>query len=644
MRIPTLKPYLFHSVTFLGILITLTPFYTLGIIIGIATLAVKFPLMANGFFRPLSTRLITTFLIFSAWVMLIGSYSWISGVKLTAFVSLVLFTFTYWIIYYKVSREVKIEKTENNTTTIASSALSGILAFAGIGIMIASFYLPSPQLTSSIQIITNGYDNTAHLSLISTTYNNNGYLYGSYNDIKANIGWKTLTAYPQGWHFATSFIWKGFNLPLFTKFSAPLDINMYITTMFLWYFMALFLLLQLIWYVLKRLNIINRLTFTDIVSFSALSFLLQLLVFWGSLTYGFVTFICALAYLFLLAGILIHANEYTFKKNSTYLYLLFGLALLATMAITQGWLFALPIATFSVVAGFLPVIKNSFKQYREVKKPLTITFLSSMILGIPIIIQIMVNKLYSTQGGNQINDDGGIFAINTLLALVVIIIACVTMLSTKFIGSNRLRLTIMAVTLPALLLCVVLYDYQLLTLGHTAYFFTKCLALTLCLLWIPLSVFVFTYIKDLSRYTPKIVLITIVFVALTAVPLMLGQDLSSINKLLQRNSNITTEDAQKIAHLAEDGSLKKKSTLVLTQGSYDGDAIGSIFTTMQGVSSRDRCIGEAMWTIVTRRNNELPHYLNMCTSQSKDIQVITSERTDPNVLHSLNTSIDIINK
>ena len=357
--------------------------------------------------------------------------------------------------------------------------------------------------------------------------------------------------------------------------------------------------------------------------------------------FGFATFLCAIAYLFLFISIILHARSIKLTDgNRAKVFILFLLALLAVAAITQAWLFAMPIAVITAFSGFFHIIPYTIEHLRRFPQLFAISAIAALFILIPVLVQFFVNQAYSTQGTSQINDDGGIFGISTTLALVVIISAFAG-LSSKHIGNREFRTTLAAITLPIVGFCALLFVYQLYSIGHTAYFFTKALALALCLVWLPFSCLIFFLVNAMQRNLPKLAAMGVISISTLMFPLMLGQDLSSLTRLLQRNSHLTTENAQMIATTAENGTLKRYHTLVLTEQNYDGDAIGSIFTTMQGTLSRDKCAGNAMWTIVTRRNNEMPKYLNECTPIDK-IQVITSPDTNPDTLRLLDKHITII--
>lgn len=623
-----------------GILLSFTPIYTIGIALIVTILALSFPIASSGVFRPLSTRLITLFLIFVAWVMTLATYGWLAKVTLPAVVFLGSFILIYLIAWYKLSPKDR----GAHTPTRLSSGIALALSLTGIAVLLGSFYIPQPTVASSVQIITNGYDNTAHLSLIRTTYNEGGYVYGSLDETKDRIAWSTLTAYPQGWHFANAFLWKGTGIPAFTGASVTPEIVLYITTLLGWYTVAVFLFHQLLLYTLRASSLLKKWDILSIITFTGLSLFIQLLVFWGSLSFGFGTFICALAYLFLFVAVILHTHqEKSVRKNFNSLLLMPALALLCIAAIAQGWLFAVPIVTVSMLLGLFFIFPIVFKKFRASKYTIFSLFAAYIIIGVPVIVQFVINLKYSIQGGNQINDDGGIFGISTTLA-VWLIIGGLVALSSKLIKDRALRSALASISLPALGFIGILLLYQLFTIGHTAYFFTKALALTLCLVWLPLSCLVFALVGRLRENTSPLYAAGIVTIGFLLLPFMFGQDISSFTKLLQQKSNLTTESAEKIAKIVEDETPKQYRTFVLTGQKYDGDVIGTIFTITLASppgSTRSQCDGDALWVIISRRNKEFPDYANTCAETAK-LQVVTSNNLDPSIIERLNENIRIV--
>lgn len=639
MNLSYLRTYLPIGLATLSLLLGLTPVYSVGVLLLVITLAAFYPFATTGIFRPVTTRIVVSFLIFMAWVMTLATYGWLTHVSFAAFIYIA----SYALVYLAVQRKLPAKKTptsKDQSSTAFTSLIAFGLSLVGVAVMFASFYLPHPSLASSIQIFTNGYDNSAHLSLIRTTYEHNGYVYGSYDQIKDQIAWRSLTAYPQGWHFATAFLWKGTAIPVFIQTTSTPEIIFYLCSIFLWYVLMVFLFHQILWYVLRATKSLLKIDSVSILSFAGLSILLQLLVFWGSLSFGFATFLCALAYLFVFVAAVLHTHfDASVKRSPNQLLVMPIIALLAVAALTQGWLFAMPIVVVSAVVSFSFFIPYIYKNFRTSQSAIITMVIACTIIAIPILVQFMINRDFSVQGASQINDDGGIFGINTTLALAAVLGSLVAV-STRLIRDRTQRITLAGLVFPALGFCGLLLLYQLLTIGHTAYFFTKALALTLCLVWLPLSCLIFALLERVRKNLPSLYVFAFVCIGFLLTPFMFGQDTSSFTRLLQQKSNLTTENADLIARLAENGSLKQYKTFVLTGQNYDGDVIGTNFTSTQG-SVRSKCDNDTVWVIITRRNNEVPRYLNECTKH-ETIQVVVSKDLSPSILHKLDARIKII--
>ncbi len=632
------KNPLFTIALAIGLILNFTPYYTYGAALALAALALFAPLFKNGFFRPISTRLIATFLVFSAWIMTIATYAWVAHITMPLPVYLLSFLVTYLVAYKVLVNKPDITINQVRLPTLRQTLLSILLSTLGIAIMGGSFYVSDPNLASSIQIITNGYDNSAHLSIIQTTYEANGYVYGPYDQIKDQIAWKTLTAYPQGWHFTNAYLWKGTGLHFFGDNTIPLDLSFYIVTVFGWYFIALFIFHQLLWSAVQKaashIHSVN-----SIGTFVFASTLIQLLVFWGSLQFGFVTFLGALVFTFLLIATILEA-PYKIQKQAQLnsLIVLFAISLLLVAAVAQGWLFASPVVGVILGVAHLPLIVDVINRRVASRKQIIATLALGLFALAPIAIQILINKNFSTQGTSQINDDGGIFGISTTLA--AIIIGLVIIVISSSLVSDKLRAKrLTAIVLPPLIFTALLFTYQLITLGHPAYFFTKLLAYTLCILWIPLTEGATRASWLIASRVGMINTLGLMAVVFLMLPLMFGQNMDSFTKLLQRNSNVSVNAADDIAKTAEDGTLRHKKTFVFTGENINGDTIGTIFTSTVN-EEKSRCDGVG-WLISKGQNSQLPRFLNPCAA-TEEIQIITSPAMDQTILNQLDNRITII--
>lgn len=623
------------SALIIGLILGLTPLYAYGVALILLAFALIIPVYNKGYFSSAGTRLASLFLAFAAWTMTLATFAWVAKLSLHSSVYIISFVAAYLALY----NLLPITKNKNSSAPVPKrTLLSVILSAAGLLIMGASFYISDPELASNIQIITNGYDNSAHMSMIQTTYEANGYVYGPYDEIKDRISWKTLTAYPQGWHFVNAYLWKGTGLSFFGANSVPTDVNFYVFTVFAWYFMALFMLHQLLWSVSARV-ISKKYQIAQAAAVIMSSLLIQLLVFWGSLQFGFATFIGAFAFTFLLVAILVELPTQVSKKSEVNpLLASLALSVLLVAAVAQGWLFASPVVGVVMVAFYLPIAIHVIRKKLITIKQFLVALGASLLAFAPIAIQLFINMRFSTQGTNQINDDGGIFGISTTLAAIIITLV-ITVISSNAVKDKPMAIKLTKIILPPLLFTFVLFAYQLLTLGHPAYFFTKLLAFTLALVWIPLTYLVVSIAQTMSRNLGQVGATGALAVLFLLLPLMFGQNIESFTNLLQRNSNLSAEAADDIADIAENGTLRSKKTFVFTGEDIDGDTIGTIFTSTMS-ETKSRCDGVG-WLISKGQNEKLPEFLNPC-AESEEIQVITSDLIKKDILDKLDPKIVII--
>lgn len=597
------------------LLLAFTPYYLLAVLVCIAMAAWWQP-KGTSFLNSYFTRFVVQFLLFAATVMIVGMFCWLLKVVLhPAFVFVAYGGLMLAAAHFIPATDEKV--TWFNTSDVL--AISTTLL--GVGILAASFYFPQPSLSASVQLITNGFDHGAHLSMIQSTFDPLGYLYGPYEEIKEKIAWSTLTAYPQGWHLANAFMWNGTGLDIFGSDSRNIALNLYAFTVMLWQFIAIFLFGK------AALLFANSIGFTANLrkvglafSFVVLSGLVQAVMFWGSMYFGFASFIGALAYIMLLTALLHQTQEA--KGKMVVLY--FGLAGMAVAAIGLVWL--LPVIAS---VGMLVLAATSWITWSNAKmllgntRQLALFLLAALGVLIPIVAMMAVSRLYTTQE-NQINDHGGIYGVSSMLVGLVVLGAAAVFLRQK----GRLQNIFIAVVGPQVLLAGLIYLYQFVTIGRTEYFFTKNMALLLCLAGV---FFVAGCLKLLAnmklQFWPS-VMIPVVAVAFVANLIILsGQEVTSVKALFQRSSQLETGTAEVFAELATNGEVMRQQVIFLTQVDYGGDINGNVLSTALH-KPETTCIGGSIWMITDHRGKDFPKQIDMCAKQDGlPITVITSQQT-----------------
>lgn len=603
-----------RNLLFSGIIIVLwglTPLFAVAIVAAIL-LAARLQPKGSRFLASYVSRVVVHFLVFSALTMVVAMLAWLAQMPLHVILVLVPYLLVVWLL----ARYVPLEKSRGPWVN-GDDWLSAVLGIIPLGIIALTFYLPHPSLAATVQLVTNGFDNGAHLSIIQSTYENHGHVYGAYEDIKNDIAWKTLTAYPQGWHIASALQWQGLNLPVFETDSRSVALNLYVITLLFWLWLAAFFCSKVSLYVLRLVGLKNRLKEPGLfIGFMAAQLLLQLVVLWGSLYFGFATFIGVISYFMLLMALLLEFRD-TGKKQAMFYYFAAGLVVAAI-----GLMWLLPVLSALAMAAlvFAPQLTKV-----SLKRGLVYAG-GSLLLLVPILSMVMVSRLYSVQP-HQLNDHGGIFEVSTLFVGIAVAAAAYLFLCN---AKPVLRVGFMAIVAPQLLFAAAIYAYQYATIGGLEYFFTKSIALALIIVS-PFAVAAF--IRTLSRltfstwrwaYTAASAMLILVIVVMLS-----SQSLESVRALVQRASRITNETAEVYARTAASGELMQRNVITLTRIDYGGDVNANVLSTALNTKF-SRCVGDAIWTISDHHGDLFPEWIEKCARNPREhITAISGPETQP---------------
>jgi hypothetical protein len=604
-----LKPiWLYVSV----LVLCLTPVYTLGFVIAVL-LAARWRPHKIGPFASYLSRVVLHGLLLAGVIMVVGMYGWLLRMPLHPLLVFVAYGAPCLIVRYALpGLQVDMRIARSDWLAVGLASIPVVLIVLG-------FYVPRPTLASTVQIITNGFDNAAHLSLIETTYQHDGYVYGPYETIKSQIAWKTLTAYPQGWHLANAFMWKGTGLPIFSSTDRSLSLTFYVVTFLVWVWLAGFLLAEFGWYVAVRLLGAGRpRTPGMLTGFVAAHVLVQLVVLWGSILFGFASFLPTLCYFLLLGELftLIHDERLT----PSFLLVGYSAALLSAAAIGLSWL--LPVL---VVLGMICLsLTVHGKPLLARRRALLVGGAATLVTLVAIGGGVFVALRYSVEGFGQLNDSGGIFVMSSLL--VGLMLALVGMV---FYKNGRGRPVNIAVTIiaPYLLFIGLLYAWQMIKLGHTSYFFTKTLAL-LGFIVGPFFIASIAWLGSRMAFLSTSYQVVSVLAVVTGLVVVSGQDVASIEVFRHQSSQMDDKTATAFAGLVQDGRAAKDNVIVFTDTSFrGGDVTGNVLSTV--LNQRiEPCIGDAIWLITDRRAASFPDWINRCaTASAQHIVVLTSPAT-----------------
>lgn len=603
------------AITLALIVVALTPFYGVAYVAALVYAANY--IQPSKTFNSVVSRFILALLIMVAVIMAIGMVLWFVHIALHPLITLASFALSI----YGIGRLSSSAKKTTTPVIDRGDILSAISASTIILLIVAFFYLPKPQDSASVQIITNGYDNIAHVSLLTTDAIEGGYVYGYEKDVSLKT-LSALGAYPQGWHLATSHIMNGFGVNLLQPTKPLLTANAYVAILFIWYFITVYIAGKIAWRILQNdlsEKLRNKLDVSLV--FLLASLLIQLLVYWGSLLFGFASFFGCLAYLLLLTALVIDKDE---SNSRSYLFI----ACMATLAAAQSWIIPLPAMLATIILGFF--WHKPLPKWRQLfQKPTKHTILSLGFLLIAFLgglFQIWILLRFTSVGATsaQLIAPGGIFWTSNLLVGVLLLFTFAYWLYDK---KSRLSDSIIATLAPILLVSAAVYIYQMLMAEATSYYFVKTFGLAMSVLGVFFVPAFILWIVQLKKHvTYPLAGAVIASSILATLVIGSGQNLLNFSGFMQRNSHVTTATAEAIVHHFKTTDSTKNQLFVFRNESVLEDTMGTYFANRL-IHRADLCGG-----IV--RSNEQPmsdklKRFKKCIDRTKDhITVITSDKTD----------------
>ncbi len=542
------------------LLFALTPFYIVSYLLLLA--GGVHILRFSTTFRTVVGRTILSFALLAAVIMIVGVLTWAIHIPLYPIIValaflLMLFIFSRTKIVDRSSKQI-IDRGD-----IVSLCLSLLI----IGFIVVGFYLPKPSSSASFQLLTNGYDNSAHLSLLTTNSDNKGYVYGDLESVKLETI-TNLNAYPQGWHVATSNIANGMGINFFgTESPGTLKVNAYIFVLMFWYVIALFIATRLMWRLWESMS--KKLgkdgtSLDTIIVFALANILIQVLVFWGSLLLGFGSFIGCLVYLILLVTMLVDKED----RGSNIPHMI--VASLAAVAVSQTWVLPFPAVIAMLVLGFytpkalkkisVPTLKKVINNKSFL---IRLGLLAIAVIGGLFQIAILL-KYSSTSTTAALNNDGGMFWISTILAGVLCIGTLLFWLQTRTSSIASIHNRFLISVAPLIILAAGIFIFQLITAEKTTYYFVKVLGLVVAVIgiffvpWFTSLVVSFKQ-RDSIPFSSSIVAICL----LALLCISTGQNLLAFSGFVQRNSKVTGEVASQVVNYLEKEDQQSTQLIVL---------------------------------------------------------------------------------
>jgi len=612
------RPSIVGRVVIITVLLALlfTPLYGISYLVGVYALSRQ--LTYSKIFDSIFSRTILAVLIFGAIIMITGTAAWLLHIQTYPPIVACLLLLTTLIIK-KLSKNTAAHIPGFTKADFISLGISFVI----IPIIALSFFFPKPSDAASFQIISNGYDNAAHLSLVRTTSDEKGYVYGEQSVVK-NKTITDLNAYPQGWHLTISHLMNSFGINFFKSSNPFLAINAYLFSLAISYVITLFIATRIMWSIYKKYSKENDESLDTVLTFAAAGLLIQLLVYWGSLLLGFASFIGCLAYITLLISVVLDTSK------SNFLVTLF-ISCLAAFATFQTWLLPLPAVLFLLLMNYGPRLKELLMSTKKVDRSLLLKTLPFMALaGAGALFQVLILlKFNPVDSVSALNDDGGIFWISNIL-MGVIAITTLIFWHQKTTDKDIKDKFIISIA-PFVLLSGFLFVYQLLTMEKTSYYFVKSVGITVCVLGIFFVPAFVTLINRLVRDS-SLSYIKTIFAVITISILMVatGQNTLALSGFKQGNSKVTTELAVAIEDYLKNNDVTKTHLMVLRDMNPVEESVATYFAN-RTAHMPDICESDLSLDFIAHA--ESPHIaekidrFKKCINEQETVVVITSDKT-----------------
>lgn len=598
-----------------ALVFSLTPFYGIGYIL------IIFYITRLSYITWLSdsyiARFALSFLLLCVSIMLAATLSWLAHIQVIPLVVLLIVLGIHLLLSrYQDIRPINKHDihlfTRDDLVSLALALLAPLIVFA-------SFFIPNFSPSASIQLLTRGYDNIAHLTFMRAVSDEKGYVYGP----EAEIEKKTIHGggeYPQGWHIASSNIVDGFAIRFFQSENPILAVNTYLVISCFWYILTVYLFskfsLALIRGKLRKFR-----TFDHYGVFALSNILIQLMLFWGCIALGFSNFLACIAYILVLAAI--------FHDESMRPIVRLGLSLLVLIAVSQVWLLPLPAIVAAMIIyfidkGLLDTVRSSSVRQR-------VSVVVMLALGIAFsVFQVYIFLRFGRLSANEaINHDGGVFWISQILFGLMMIGSLLYWLYTK---SSIITLrALLSLSTAFMGMLVVLFAYQIFTNEKTTYYFVKFLGLGLGVVGIYfVSAFtVYMSSRDTwKRLTGFILPTSFATVSILGVAIVsTGQTTTAFNSLFQRYSIISTPVSTAIVNYINSNDYRAGNQIVILGGkSYAEDNVGTYIANR--LQHKPGLCANNVNTLEEPVKDRTKNLLACADQEGKPIIVVTSHLTN----------------
>lgn len=599
----------------LTILLSLTPLYSISY--AMAVYLAKDRIYSPSSFGSVFGRIITSTLLLLSSIMAAGLVCWALGVQLWAPIVLVIFYLAATALKSSVPKNKKVID-KGDVVSIAIALIAPIIIFI-------SFQLPNPSNHASYQFVANAWDNSSHILMLQTASLEGGYVYGDPKDTIDKVRMKVFSAYPQGWHLASSSTVNGFGVDFFSPDRQLLSLNAYIVLFMGWYVLTAYCITRISWYLLGRTGLKKLSNLFKISVFFTASIFVQSITLLKAIDGGSANYFGVYVFLAVMIAAMIDIGHS--KKDNSAIFILTGISGASAAFI---WLLPLPAVALSIMLTYLLIyrpssVKHFFQSLWENRLAVSVVLVAFGIL----LAQILIFLTYSSTGGGQITVGRALSheANQTLLLITTLFTLGVWAAINHSKGVVRELRSLIYTVSPFLILATGIYVYQLFTNDILTYYYGKISTLTYMILGI---FFVPAFCYVILMICRKVDVHAAPIVGLAVLGLIFigtNQQMSGINSLFQRHSIADIEVAKSIVGYVKSYDPEMVRPVVFRNGAED--MAGNLHAKMSHVRIGCENIITNFGNIDSSENKikTLDECAESLDKESKRLFVVTSDET-----------------
>ena len=620
------------AISLISLLFAFTSYYWVSVLLLIVCFSIKGSYLTS-WVDSLTSRLVVNSLLFGSVLTLSAMGCWLLKVAVLPILPIAAYAILALLL-------LRYGNSDNQKKSLASweDALAIGISCLGIIIFILSFYIGHPQTAGSIQSISNGFDNSAHLNLVEADHFQQGFVLGSYAATKQQVILPALAAYPQGWHFITAFIFTDMG----NKTTTPAQfINAYVMAMLAWQFISIYLFTRASLYLAHKFMDRHMSKKASYIGLVVANLLFQIIIFWGNFYLGFASFTAVVSYMLLLTGFLLCE-----KEDRSSLFAILIICLSSAAAVSLSWPLEGPVAFVMIALRYMR--KDSFRHIISLLRDKlrgSIVVVIGLLSGFAFVFASFVQHRYSGTGtGDLLNANGGIYGISDTLVIIVYVTVIAFIIGFEKRNKNKGQYSYLlpAIICPSFLLALAIYFFQSFTTETVNYYFVKTLSVSLLIVAVFFSSICAYATASLHKLLSNYLYLGIIaVVSMMGMVAFNGQGLTNVRSIARSKAVMSAKAAQALAdNLQSTVGSKNDYLVVFRQALPQEDVMGS-YLAYNVNHNYNNCINQIRVLLGYDKYSAISQ-MNQC-AKTVHLTVITSNNTYQYIKTLNRPNIKIIN-